>query len=148
MTGISRTSLFGKLNRLAYQTIENATKFCRRRGNPFVELVHWFHQILNLQDSDLHRIIKHFDLNPSNVARDLTKALNRLPPASSSVLNFSAHVEETIEMGCDMETPFLSGVHTGYYRHIFISPNVSCVFENRKLDALWKIIWLDCENTT
>ena len=56
MTGISRTALFGKLNRLAYQAIESATTFCKMRGNPFLELVHWIHQILNLQDSDLHRI--------------------------------------------------------------------------------------------
>ena len=62
MTEISRTALFGKLNSLAYQAIDSATTFCKMRGNPYVELVHWLHQILNLQDSDLHHIIKHFDL--------------------------------------------------------------------------------------
>ena len=30
------------------------------RGNPYVELVHWLTQILHNQDSDLHRIIRHF----------------------------------------------------------------------------------------
>lgn len=97
MTGISRTSLFGKLNRLAYQSIENATSFCKMRGNPFVELVHWFHQILNLQHSDLHCIIDHFDLDHARVAKDLTDALNQLPLGSTSVQDFSAHVEESIE---------------------------------------------------
>jgi type VI secretion system protein VasG len=116
MTGISRTSLFGKLNRLAYQAIENATTFCKMRGNPFVELVHWLHQILNLQDSDLHRIINHFDLNHAAVARDLTEALNRLPLGSTSVQDFSAHVEETIERGWMYGTLLFGDacVRTGY----------------------------------
>ena len=70
MAEISRGALFGKLNKLAFRGIESATVFCKLRGNPYVELVHWIHQILQLQDSDLHRIIKQFSLNPSNLARD------------------------------------------------------------------------------
>jgi type VI secretion system protein VasG len=104
------------LNRLGYQAIENATTFCKMRGNPFVELVHWLHQILNLQDSDLHRIINHFDLNHANVARDLTDALNRLPMGSTSVQDFSAHVEESIERGWIYGTLMFGDtcVRTGY----------------------------------
>ena len=61
MSEISRTALFGKLNRPAYKAIEGATVYCKMRGNPYVELVHWLHQILHLPDSDLHRIIRHFE---------------------------------------------------------------------------------------
>ena len=46
MSEISRVALFGKLNSLGYKAIESATVFCKLRGNPYVELVHWFHQIL------------------------------------------------------------------------------------------------------
>jgi type VI secretion system protein VasG len=99
MTEISRTALFGKLNSLAYQAIDSATTFCKMRGNPYVELVHWLHQILNLQDSDLHHIIKHFGLEHSNLARDLTNALDRLPRGSTSLQDLSSHVEEAVERG-------------------------------------------------
>jgi type VI secretion system protein VasG len=99
MTEISRTALFGKLNNLAYKGIESATVFCKMRGNPYVELVHWLHQILQLQDSDLHRIIKRFELNPSHLARDFTDALDRLPAGATSISDFSAHVEQTVEQG-------------------------------------------------
>ncbi len=68
MTEISRVALFGKLNSLAYKAIEGATVFCKLRGNPYVELVHWLHQILQLQDSDLHRIVRHFELDPGRLA--------------------------------------------------------------------------------
>ena len=46
MSEISRSALFGKLNPLAYKAIEGATVFCKLRGNPYVELVHWLQQIL------------------------------------------------------------------------------------------------------
>ncbi|MCC5086472.1 type VI secretion system ATPase TssH [Xanthomonas campestris] len=99
MAEISRSALFGKLNPLAYRGIESATVFCKLRGNPYVELVHWLHQLLQLQDSDLHRIIKHFQLNPSTLARDVTAALDGLPRGSTAVTDLSANVEEAVERG-------------------------------------------------
>jgi len=97
MTGISRTALFGKLNNLGYKAIESATVFCKMRGNPYVELVHWLHQILQLQDSDLHKVIKRFELNPSALARDFTESLDRLPQGATSISDLSTHVEEAVE---------------------------------------------------
>jgi type VI secretion system protein VasG len=99
MTAISRTALFGKLNNVAYKGIESATVFCKMRGNPYVEIVHWLHQLLQLQDSDLHRIIKKFELNPSHLARDFTEALDRLPAGATSISDLSSHVQEAAEQG-------------------------------------------------
>jgi len=97
MSEISRAALFGKLNKIAYKAMEGATVFCKMRGNPYVEIVHWLHQILQLQDSDLHRIIKHFELNPSVLARDMTEALDALPRGSTSISDLSSQVEEAVE---------------------------------------------------
>ena len=97
MTEISRTVLFGKLNPLAYRAIEGATVFCKLRGNPYVELAHWLHQILQTPDSDLHRIVRHFDIEASRLAADLTAALDRLPRGATAVQDFSPLIEETIE---------------------------------------------------
>ena len=63
MSEISRVALFGKLNSVAYKGIEGATVFCKLRGNPYVELVHWLHQLIQASDSDLHRIFKHYALD-------------------------------------------------------------------------------------
>ncbi|MDD2659025.1 MAG: type VI secretion system ATPase TssH [Methylococcales bacterium] len=99
MTEISRVALFGKLNTVCYKGIEGATVFCKMRGNPYVELVHWLHQILQLQDSDLHKIIRQFNLDPSRLAKDFTDALDRLPRGSSSISDLSAHIEDAVERG-------------------------------------------------
>ena len=99
MTEISRVKLFGKLNRVCYKGIESATVFCKLRGNPYVELVHWLHQILQLQDSDLHRIVKQFNIDPGRLVKDLTEALDRLPRGSTSISDLSSHVEDAVERG-------------------------------------------------
>ncbi|MES9817109.1 MAG: type VI secretion system ATPase TssH [Candidatus Thiodiazotropha sp.] len=116
MSEINRAALFGKLNSLGYKAIESATVFCKMRGNPYVELVHWFHQILQLQDSDLHRIIKQFNLDPSHLAKDITETLDALPRGSTSISDLSSHVEEATERGWVYGTLMFgdSQVRTGY----------------------------------
>ncbi|MCD6535304.1 MAG: AAA family ATPase, partial [Deltaproteobacteria bacterium] len=99
MTDISRSALFGKLNPMAFQAMENATVFCKMRGNPYVELVHWLHQVMLLQDSDMHRIVQHYNLDLARLAKDMTAALDRLPRGATSIQDFSSHLEEAVERG-------------------------------------------------
>ena len=97
MSEISRSALFGKLNPLLYKAIEGATVFCKLRGNPYVELVHWMHQILSTNDSDLHRILRHFDVDSSKLAADLTRSLDRLPRGATAISDLSEHIENAVE---------------------------------------------------
>ena len=97
MSEISRTALFGKLNPLLYKAIEGATVFCKLRGNPYVELVHWLHQILSTNDSDMHRIIRYFEVDASKLAADLTRALDRLPRGATAISDLSEHIENAVE---------------------------------------------------
>ncbi len=116
MSEISRTALFGKLNSLAYKAIEGATVFCKMRGNPYVELEHWFAQLLQAQDSDLHRVIQHYGLDVSVVAKDLTAALDRLPRGATAISDFSPHIENAIERAWTYATLQFgeAQVRTGY----------------------------------
>ncbi len=116
MTEISRVSLFGKLNKLGYQAIEGATVFCKMRGNPYVEIQHWLHQILNGQDSDIHRIIQHYDLDPGKIASELTRSLDMLPRGASSISDLSDHLMDAMERGWVWGSLLYSDskVRTGY----------------------------------
>src|SRR6185295_854518 len=146
MAEISRAALFGKLNPLAYRGIEAATTFCKLRGNPYVELVHWIHQILQLQDSDVHRLIRHFGIDPARLAKDVTESLDRLPRGSTSVSDLSSHVEEAVERGWVMSTLLFQDpqVRTGYLvTGILKTPSlrnallgISREFDKIKLDTL------------
>jgi len=146
MAEISRAALFGKLNSLCYKSIESATVFCKLRGNPYVELVHWLKQILELQDSDLHRIARHFELNPSHLAKDVTAALDKLQRGATSISDLSAHIEETVEQAWTYATLMMGDyrVRSGHLmiallktktlRNILLG--ISKEFEKVKVDEL------------
>jgi len=97
MADIKRSTLFGKLNPLGYKSIESATIFCKMRGNAYVETVHWLHQLLQQQDSDVLRIIKHFNLDGSRLATDLVANLDRLPRGATAISDFSPHIETALQ---------------------------------------------------
>jgi len=97
LSEIGRVALFGKLNPFLYRALEQATAFCRLRGNPYVELVHWLHQILQQPNSDLHRVLQRFDIEPVRIEQGLMAALDRLPRGAGSVSDFSGHVDEAVE---------------------------------------------------
>ena len=99
MTDISRQALFGKLNPLAYKSIEGATVFCKLRGNPYVELVHWLTQLLENNESDVSAIVRHYGLDAAALARDVTTALDRLPRGSTAISDFSEHITHAIQQG-------------------------------------------------
>ncbi|MBP7483741.1 MAG: type VI secretion system ATPase TssH [Aquabacterium sp.] len=146
MAEISRTALFGKLNPLAYKAIESATVFCKLRGNPYVELQHWMFQILNGQDSDLHRIVKHYGLDASALVADLQQSLDRLPRGASSITDLSSFVENAVERAWVYGSLMFNDrqVRTGYLvigllktpsmRNAVLS--ISKQFEKIKLDDL------------
>src|SRR4051812_34510443 len=97
MAEIKRSTLFGKLNPLGYKSIEAATIFCKMRGNAYVETVHWLHQLLQQQDSDVMRIIRHFGLDASRLAADLVASLDRLPRGATAISDFSPHIENALQ---------------------------------------------------
>ncbi len=99
MSEISRVALFGKLNPVAYKGIEGATVFCKLRGNPYVELVHWLHQLIQASDSDLHRIFKHYSLDASRLASDITTSLDALPRGATAISDFSPTIEKMVQEG-------------------------------------------------
>ena len=99
MAEIQRGALFAKLNSLAYGALDSAVVFCKMRGNPYVELVHWFSQILQQTNSDLHRIVQTFELDNGQLAKDIVAALDRLPRGSTSISDLSSHLENSVERG-------------------------------------------------
>ena len=99
MSEISRLALFGKLNPLLFKSLEGATVFCKLRGNPYVELVHWLHQLLQENDSDLLRLFRHFEIDAQQLAADVLRSLDRLPRGATSISDFSDQIEMSIERG-------------------------------------------------
>jgi type VI secretion system protein VasG len=146
MTEIARSTLFGKLNPIAYKAVEGATVFCKLRGNPYVEMVHWLAQLLQNQDTDLHRIVRHFELDAGKLSADITAALDRLPRGATSISDFAPAIEDTIQQAWlyatlkfgeqQVRTGHLlyAGLATASLRNAF--HGISKQFERVKVEAL------------
>jgi type VI secretion system protein VasG len=99
MTEISRKALFGRLNATALKAIETATGFCKMRGNPYVELVHWIHVLNQDSRNDLATLRSAFGLDDAKLARDIVRVLDGLPRGATAISDFSPQIEEAIEKG-------------------------------------------------
>jgi type VI secretion system protein VasG len=116
MSDIKRTTLFGKLDSLAFKAADSAMTFCKMRGNPGFELVHWLHAIVQQPQSDLALLLKHYGADPSRLATDFTTALDKLPRGASGISEFSIHFDEAIKQGWTYATLLYgeSKVRTGH----------------------------------
>jgi len=97
MTEINRANLFGKLNKLGYQSMGSATKLCKLRGNSYVELAHWFDQICKQQDSDVHHMLRHFGVDLSHLTRDITNYLEMTGSGATSISDISEDIVSAVE---------------------------------------------------
>lgn len=99
MAEIQRSVLFEKLSTVGYKSLESATVFCKMRGNPYVELVHWIQQILQMPESDLAHILRRVNVNEAHLAQEMTAALDALPRGASSISDLSSQMDLAIERG-------------------------------------------------
>jgi type VI secretion system protein VasG len=95
---ITRKNLFSKLNNSLFRSIESATTLCKLRGNPYVELVHWFNQLWTQEtDNDFKLITRYFDVDAAQLDTSLAHSLARLPNGATSIADFSYCIELAIE---------------------------------------------------
>ncbi|WP_435750868.1 type VI secretion system ATPase TssH [Thauera sp. AutoDN2] len=97
MTKISRASLFGKLDPTLYRSIEGATVLAKLRGNPQVELSHWIYQLMQLEDSDLHRIVRRLEIDEGSLVADIQRTLERLPANATAIEDLSPDIDLAVE---------------------------------------------------
>ncbi|WP_454725039.1 MULTISPECIES: type VI secretion system ATPase TssH [Cupriavidus] len=152
---ISRQALFGKLGNSLFRSVESATTFCKLRGNPYVELVHWVHQLLQAPDGDLQRILRHCDIDADALDQDILRALAALPAGASSISDFSHHIETAIERAWVLATLDFGDrrvrgawllaalVKTPELRRVLLS--ISPAFGKIPLDSLREMLpaWID-----
>ena len=92
MAKINPKSLVGKLNNTCRQTLDSAAGFCLSRTNYSVEIEHWLAKIMDVANTDLEAIAKHFDVNWSQLAADLTNAIDRFKTGNGRTPSLSEHV--------------------------------------------------------
>ena len=99
MADIKAADVFSRLNSLGYKSLEGAMKHCRLSGRATVELAHFIHIVLQLQDSDLHRIIAHFELDHGRLGQDIFDRLEQYPGGALKVEGFAWSISEAAKEG-------------------------------------------------
>src|SRR6476660_7804025 len=83
---------FGKVNETTRDALEAAVGLCVSRTNYEVEVEHYLMKLLDETDSDIQHILRHFEVDKSRLAADLTRSLDRMKrgngrgPAMSQML--------------------------------------------------------------
>jgi type VI secretion system protein VasG len=85
-------NLVGKLNSTCRRALEGAAGLCLSRSNYNVEIEHWLLKLLELPDTDLSRILRHYDVDGTRVNRELTRALDALRTGNARAPELSLEI--------------------------------------------------------
>jgi type VI secretion system protein VasG len=69
---------FGKVNQITRDALEAAVGLCASRSHYEVEVEHYLMKLLDETDSDFQHIVKHFGVDKSRLAAELTRSLDRM----------------------------------------------------------------------
>src|SRR5262249_54882026 len=78
MAVVTPKALVGKLNPTCLRSFQGAAGLCLSRTNYNVEIEHWLVKLLEVANTDLTRILRHYDVDTTRVNRELTRALDQL----------------------------------------------------------------------
>jgi type VI secretion system protein VasG len=83
MVHVNLKRLVGKLNDVNRQSMEAAAGFCLSRTNYNVEVEHWLLKLIESNNTDIVVALRHFGVDISRMAADLTTAIDRFKTGNS-----------------------------------------------------------------
>src|SRR4029079_7782868 len=90
-------SLVGRLNDVCRNALEGAAGLCLSRTNYDVEVEHILAKLLEQDDTDLHKICHHFEVNVDRLTKDVSTALDRLKSGNSRTPGLSDRIPRWIQ---------------------------------------------------
>ncbi len=94
---VNLKSLVGRLNDTCRSALEDAAGLCLSRTNYDVEIEHLLMKFLERDDSDLHRICRHFEINVDRLSADVGKALDRLKTGNTRTPGLSERIPAWVQ---------------------------------------------------
>ncbi len=94
---VNLKSLVGRLNDTTRSALEAAAGLCLARTNYDVEIEHILMKLLEQDDTDLHRIAGHYEINIDRLSKDVSSALDRLKSGNSRTPGLSDRIPRWIQ---------------------------------------------------
>ena len=94
---VNLKSLVGRLNDVSRNALEGAAGLCLSRTNYDVEIEHMLVKLLEQDNTDIHRICSHFEINIDRLSKDVNSALDRFKSGNSRTPGLSDRIPEWIQ---------------------------------------------------
>jgi type VI secretion system protein VasG len=94
---VNLKSLIGRLNETCRNGLEGAAGLCLSRTNYDVEIEHILAKLLEQDDTDLHKICNHYEVNIDRLTKDIGDALDRLKSGNSRTPGLSDRLPRWIQ---------------------------------------------------
>ncbi len=85
-------TLIGKLNPTCHQGLEEAAGLCVAQTNYAVEIEHLLLKLLEGSDTDLHRLLRYYEISATDLETELTQAIDRLKRGNTRTPSLSPHI--------------------------------------------------------
>ncbi|MFL6468877.1 MAG: AAA family ATPase, partial [Pyrinomonadaceae bacterium] len=96
---VNLKSLVARLNDVTRNALEGAAGLCLSRTNYDVEIEHILFKLLEQDDTDLHKICAHYEVNIDRLTKDVSTALDRLKSGNSRTPGLSDRIPKWIQDG-------------------------------------------------
>lgn len=90
-------SLIAKLNDTCRSALEQAAGLCLSQTHYEVDVEHFFLKLLDSPDTDLHKILRHFEINESRLRSDLTQAMESFKTGNARNPALSPRIPKIIQ---------------------------------------------------
>ena len=99
MPGINLKSLVGKLNPTCRNALEGAAGLSLSQTHYEVEIEHFLLKLLDSSHTDLHKILRYFEINSDRLVSDLTRAMEGFKTGNSRTPALSPHIPTMVREG-------------------------------------------------
>ncbi|MDX9788464.1 MAG: type VI secretion system ATPase TssH [Desulfobacterales bacterium] len=90
-------SLIGKLNRTCRSALESAAGLCLSQTHYEVDIEHFLMKLMELPDTDLQKILRHFEINDTRLTADLSRAMESFKTGNARTPALSPQIPKLVQ---------------------------------------------------
>ena len=94
---LNAKSLIARLNETCRTALLAAAGLCQSRSNYDIEIEHFLDRLVDDQNTDLTRILRHFEIDPSRLGADITRAIDRLKTGNARMPGMSPTIIQLVQ---------------------------------------------------
>ncbi len=94
---VNLKSLIGRLDATCHGALDSAVGLCHTATNYSVEVEHFLTKLVEPPDTDLARILRHFEVDSSRLSKDLAAAIGKLKRGNTGAISMSDRIPQWVE---------------------------------------------------